>query len=467
MMALNDLKQRKSGRPRRPAGAVGMGILVLTASLAFSQGIRKNYTEMTPEEKNALVSAFKTVGTPNPSLLRDLANFHSVNFDPGPSGIHFALNEAGNNFHAWHRYASFELEQEMQKSNRHVTLPYWDWTVNRSITDALWATDFMGQFDALWGLGRRLGGGTLPTAMEVATAQNKATWWPDILGNGQGGYSRDVEATNVHGGAHGWVGGYMNQRNSPMDPVFWLHHNNIDRLWQLWEDQETAVKSTHTRTTIARYNGTYRRPDGVLLPSIDPDAIVDSRNLGVFYAGNQLAILDNYTVANKTRNPEQFTYKYTIQAKNFKIPSGKVCEFRSSTGIELQSGFEVQSGGSFTANVISTGSILAKEAESEFHTIEPEMPQKDFSKPFSYHLTPSNRTLTVEFPVWFSGDLNIQAEVWDLKGNRTTIPLISHDGVYLIRGALFDLTPLRTIGIHYFRISAAGEHYSGQLLLNK
>lgn len=37
-----------------------------------------------------------------------------------------------------------------------------------------------------------------------------------------------------HNLIHGFVGGVMSQMFSPRDPVFWLHHANIDRLWSAW-----------------------------------------------------------------------------------------------------------------------------------------------------------------------------------------------------------------------------------------
>jgi Common central domain of tyrosinase len=30
-------------------------------------------------------------------------------------------------------------------------------------------------------------------------------------------------------------GGAMNSASSPADPIFWLHHANIDRLWATWQ----------------------------------------------------------------------------------------------------------------------------------------------------------------------------------------------------------------------------------------
>jgi tyrosinase len=50
-----------------------------------------------------------------------------------------------------------------------------------------------------------------------------------------------VEA-RPHNGVHGQVGGaggfMSNFDDAPKDPVFWMHHANIDRLWQVWLDRE-------------------------------------------------------------------------------------------------------------------------------------------------------------------------------------------------------------------------------------
>ncbi|MFV3130556.1 tyrosinase family protein [Niveispirillum sp. KHB5.9] len=52
---------------------------------------------------------------------------------------------------------------------------------------------------------------------------------------------------NVHnfiGGVGNWPGdgpfGNMTNNLSPVDPIFFLHHANMDRLWWLWEDKQRA-----------------------------------------------------------------------------------------------------------------------------------------------------------------------------------------------------------------------------------
>lgn len=40
--------------------------------------------------------------------------------------------------------------------------------------------------------------------------------------------------TNLHNRVHSWIGGAMGPMSSPNDPVFFLHHCNVDRLWAQW-----------------------------------------------------------------------------------------------------------------------------------------------------------------------------------------------------------------------------------------
>jgi tyrosinase len=45
---------------------------------------------------------------------------------------------------------------------------------------------------------------------------------------------------NCVGGIYSGVGGFMQALMSPVDPVFYLHHTNIDRLWDVWTRKQSA-----------------------------------------------------------------------------------------------------------------------------------------------------------------------------------------------------------------------------------
>ena len=45
----------------------------------------------------------------------------------------------------------------------------------------------------------------------------------------------------LHNQVHVWVGASMVPSTSPNDPVFFLHHCNVDRLWAEWQDSHPTI----------------------------------------------------------------------------------------------------------------------------------------------------------------------------------------------------------------------------------
>lgn len=46
----------------------------------------------------------------------------------------------------------------------------------------------------------------------------------------------DPFGDELHGRVHLWVGGSMGAPSSPNDPIFWMHHANLDRIWAEWQE---------------------------------------------------------------------------------------------------------------------------------------------------------------------------------------------------------------------------------------
>jgi tyrosinase len=93
-----------------------------------------------------------------------------------------------------------------------LELPYWD-----DVAQTLSQTDYDGPS---WG--RNSGLSTFRNELE-------GRYNPLVLG-GRGSLPA------MHNRVHAWVGGSMNNvGSSPNDPVFWLHHANVDRLWAIWQ----------------------------------------------------------------------------------------------------------------------------------------------------------------------------------------------------------------------------------------
>ncbi|KAI0532329.1 hypothetical protein GGR58DRAFT_490629 [Xylaria digitata] len=81
----------------------------------------------------------------------------------------------------------------------------------------------------------------------------------------------------IHRGGHlgaGGIGGQMADFfTSPLDPAFWLHHAQVDRLWAIFQDQDPAAKRYSYNST-----DTFQSPAGT--PEVTNSTIVPFGILG-------------------------------------------------------------------------------------------------------------------------------------------------------------------------------------------
>ena len=67
---------------------------------------------------------------------------------------------------------------------------------------------------------------------------------------------------NIHGTIHNTIGGnahMWNLRYSAFDPIFWLHHSNVDRLFAIWE----ALNTNYTVPSWTNTAQTFTMPAGI------------------------------------------------------------------------------------------------------------------------------------------------------------------------------------------------------------
>src|SRR5262249_3310567 len=136
--------------------------------------------------------------------------------------VHSMNGMDGFNFLSWHRYFLVRMERRLQVIAPSITLPYWDATNDRAIPAPMATKKFIKDFSI-----RR--GRWDPSQLASPAEETDILQVPTFRL-----FQRSLEG-HIHAGVHNAVGGDMASSNSPADPVFFLHHANIDRLWALWQ----------------------------------------------------------------------------------------------------------------------------------------------------------------------------------------------------------------------------------------
>ncbi|MEO3974006.1 tyrosinase family protein [Streptomyces sp. CAU 1734] len=225
--------------------------------------IRRNQAHLTPAQRTAFVEAIlelKRRGEYDPFITAHRDIFLSDMTNP------LRVGHGAPSALPWHRKYLLDFERALQSVNPRVSLPYWDWTRDRTPTASLWAPDFMGgngrasdgqvmdgpfahstgdwtitvQYDDAPFLRRSMTTtmSTLPTRAEVRhvlgiDTYDAAPW--DITAPGFRNHLEGFVGADIHNRVHRWVGGHMEQPVSPNDPVFWMHHCFVDKLWSDWQ----------------------------------------------------------------------------------------------------------------------------------------------------------------------------------------------------------------------------------------
>jgi tyrosinase len=338
--------------------AGGVTLAAATAPAGDPTRLRKDAARLTAAERRVFVEAVLALKRrPSPyldgvSIYDQFVLWHRDAFD--------CLIMAAHNhpaFLPWHRQFLIMFEDELRRVDPDVTIPYWDWTVDRTPDSSPWQPDLMGgngdpaQEYAVttgpfrkgaWELvvfdhedddrlpyltrdfGRFPGRPDLPTAADAAAALAVTGYdvppWDErsdparSFRNNLEGW-RDCEEAPcptgpvchgehaLHNGVHLWVSGEfelahegghettrhtalgtMAANSSPNDPVFFLHHANVDRIWAIWQRRHGVTNYAPVAGGPRGHNLDDRMwPYYTIGRTVTPRDMLDHRALGYRY----------------------------------------------------------------------------------------------------------------------------------------------------------------------------------------
>jgi tyrosinase len=211
----------------------------IVGSVQLMVRVRKNANSLDAGERSRLVAALAQLNNQGSGRFADFRDMHTA--------VSSAQAHGAKGFLPWHRAYLLDFERELQNIDGSIALPYWRFD---QPAPNLFSPDFLGVSDALgtvtfsptnplqfWvtdgvqGINRRPFFNT--TAAPAGLRNETQTL---ALGSAFPAF-RSLEG-NPHGSAHVSFGGSISSvPTAARDPLFFLLHCNVDRLWAKWQKQ--------------------------------------------------------------------------------------------------------------------------------------------------------------------------------------------------------------------------------------
>ena len=215
-------------------------------------------------------------------------------------------------FLPWHRAYTLMYEKAVQTLTHHseFAMPYWNWTEVRDYPEAFANPEYRGKPNPLYVPNRNklvgkyaldeyiVGQSVMDqiyseTIYEIfGTSRNPNQTDTDPKWVVMGGGSQGILESTPHNLVHNNIGAFMPTPGSPRDPLFFMHHGNIDRIWATWN-------------ALGRENSNDPLWLGMTFPSnyIKPDGTLYSANVKELQNINDLGYTYDYLPSPDGRTP--------------------------------------------------------------------------------------------------------------------------------------------------------------------
>ncbi|KAG8704519.1 hypothetical protein FRC11_009811 [Ceratobasidium sp. 423] len=242
--------------------------------------VRVEWRSLTQDQRNSYHKAVKCLqNKPSGVDGQSVYDRFSKNHVDMYGSIHYVAA-----FLTWHRYYSFARTRTLKDCGYDGPTPYWDWTkdVNNMASSEI--------FDPVKGFG---GNGKSTRSSNLNCVQDgpystksnftitwpekrclqrnfnmqssSGSWWRPPTGPSTRHSQTQVNQINQnpkfinfwsaleegpHDSVHNEINNDMAANFSPDEPLFFLHHNNVDRIWALWQGRDQQRLQDYTGNTV-------------------------------------------------------------------------------------------------------------------------------------------------------------------------------------------------------------------------
>jgi tyrosinase len=232
-----------AGEFQKPSSTYGDAVVqatdgssVVLGSRSLMVRIRKNAIQLSVPERNRYLTALGTLNAQGQGAYRDFRDMHVAQSDREMHG--------NTGFLPWHRAYVLDLERALQAIDASVMVPYWRFD---QPAPSLFTQEFMGQSDPNGRAVFKPGHPLENWRTDHDSGITRALRFPV---NGPANVSDETTTLNLgtvysafrgmegdpHGFAHTSFTGPINSPPTAVkDPLFFMLHANIDRLWAKWQ----------------------------------------------------------------------------------------------------------------------------------------------------------------------------------------------------------------------------------------
>ncbi|XP_050399404.2 uncharacterized protein LOC126816704 [Patella vulgata] len=213
--------------------------------------LRKEYRRLTDDERSAFhqaVNALKYDTSVTPNRYDAIASLHT--------GTASLVAHGGPLFPSWHRIYLLMFERALQEKVPGVCLPYIDNTIESEVDvneiSHLFSEDFAGTANGVVTSGP-FANWTTPVGPLTRNVGNQAVPMSKLQLDGimsrnsmeeinEPSENAEFSLEFNHGAFHIFIGGHMeNLDRASFDPLFFLHHCYIDKVWQLFREKLRSI----------------------------------------------------------------------------------------------------------------------------------------------------------------------------------------------------------------------------------
>jgi hypothetical protein len=209
---------------------------------------RRNINCLTADHLHDLREAYQALYDMEESEGESFATLAGIHGLPNPSWC----DHGAPGFLTWHRAYMWAFEKALRCVRPGLTLPFWDWSsgpttgvpaacssptyVNRA-GDTVPNPLYSGPISSA------AGGGWTNRRADIDTTSFAAMATSAQAAMSSATFASFQNALNgPHGSVHVTVGGHMGSvARAGFDPIFYLHHANVDRLWWNWQRANPGI----------------------------------------------------------------------------------------------------------------------------------------------------------------------------------------------------------------------------------